>query len=151
MGDRNHPTSEHGFTLVELMVVILIIGLLIAIALPTFLGARARAQDRRVQTDLRTGLAVALTYFSDLGTYDGFDAAMAEAMEPALTWNDAGPPPQGEIAIQLAAGRELLLVSLSGSGTYFCLSQLANSPATDRGKGAAFADVDTSAECTGGW
>lgn len=151
MGERDRPVSEQGFTLVELMVVILIIGLLIAIALPTFLGARARAQDRRVQTDLRTGLAVALTYFSDLGTYDGFDVVTAEAMEPALDWNGAGAPPQGEIAIQLAAGRELLLVSLSGSGTYFCLSQLANSPATDRGAGALFASVDTPAECTGGW
>ncbi len=151
MGERDRSASEGGFTLVELIVVILIVGLLIAIALPTFLGARARAQDRRVQSDLRTGLAVALTYFSDLGTYDGFDAVTAEGMEPALVWRDAGAPPQGEIAIQLATGRELLLVSLSGSGTYFCLSQLANSPATDRGASAAFAGLDTPAECTGGW
>ncbi|MGH2673324.1 MAG: prepilin-type N-terminal cleavage/methylation domain-containing protein, partial [Actinomycetota bacterium] len=41
-----HRKDEEGFTLIELMVVVLIIGILIAIALPTFLGARARAQDR---------------------------------------------------------------------------------------------------------
>ena len=39
----------------------------------------------------------------------------------------------------------------SGSGTYFCVAQIRNSPATLRGSGAAFADVDTTAECSGGW
>jgi type IV pilus assembly protein PilA len=41
----------------------LIIGNLIGIALPIFLGARERAQNRAATTDLRTGLAAALTYF----------------------------------------------------------------------------------------
>jgi prepilin-type N-terminal cleavage/methylation domain-containing protein len=39
-------SGEAGFTLIELMVVVLIIAILIAIAIPTFLGARSRAQDR---------------------------------------------------------------------------------------------------------
>ena len=45
--------DDEGFTLIELMVVVLIIAILIAIAIPTFLGARQRAQDRATQADLR--------------------------------------------------------------------------------------------------
>ena len=47
---------EEGFTLIELMVVVLIIAILIAIAIPTFLGARKRAQDRAAQSNLRNAL-----------------------------------------------------------------------------------------------
>lgn len=148
---RVRTRDEGGFSLIELMVVILVVGILMAIAVPTYLGARARAADRAIQTDMRTGLAAALAFFAERGNWDAFDATQAEAEEPRLTWVDGGPPRQGEIAIHVHSGQQLLLVGLSSSGTFFCLAQVATSPATSTGGDMAFGNVDTTAECTGGW
>jgi type IV pilus assembly protein PilA len=145
------PRAEAGFTLIELMVVILVIGLMIAIALPTFLGARERAQDRAIQTNMRSGLAAALAYYAEAQDWNGFDAVQATTEEPRIGWVDPGPPLSGETAIVVHAGQQLLLVGQSGSGTYFCLAQIPTNPATVQGSGAVFTDVDTIPECTGGW
>jgi type IV pilus assembly protein PilA len=142
---------EAGFTLIEMMVVVLVIGVMIAIALTTFLGARKRAEDRAIQTNMRSGLAAALAYYAEAQDWDGFDAVQAATEEPRLAWVDPGPPVSGQTAIVVHAGQQLLLVGQSGSGTYFCLAQIPSNPATNQGSGAAFTDVDTIAECTGGW
>ena len=55
------------------MVVVLIIGILIAIALPTFLGARQRAQNRAAQSSLRNALVAAKTSYTDTSDYCGCD------------------------------------------------------------------------------
>jgi type IV pilus assembly protein PilA len=143
--------AEAGFTLIEMMVVVLVIGVMIAIALTTFLGARKRAEDRAIQTNMRSGLAAALAYYAEAQDWDGFDAVQAATEEPRIAWVDPGPPVSGQTAIVVHAGQELLLVGQSGSGTYFCLAQIPSNPATTQGSGAAFTAVDTIAECTGGW
>ena len=144
-------TDQAAFSLIELMIVMLVIGILLAIGLPTYLGARHRAADRATQSDMRTGLAAALAYYAETANWDNFTVAQATIEEPHITWVGAVDPVVGQVSIQIHAGQQLLLVGRSRSGSYFCLAQLATSPATAKGRGASLASVDTVAECTGGW
>ncbi|MGE0877960.1 MAG: prepilin-type N-terminal cleavage/methylation domain-containing protein [Acidimicrobiia bacterium] len=61
-----HPVpgrrSEDGFTLIELMVVVLVIAVLVGAAVPTMLGARTRGQDGAAKSNLRASLEVAVSY-----------------------------------------------------------------------------------------
>jgi type IV pilus assembly protein PilA len=82
--------DEEGFTLIELMVVVLIIAILIAIAIPTFLGARQRAQERAAQSSVRNALTASKTLFTDSENYNNTTAAGLEGVEPSLEYFDGG-------------------------------------------------------------
>jgi len=133
------------------MVVVLVIGILIAIALPLMLGARTRAQDRRAHADLRNGVAAAKVFYTDSETFTGFSAGgTAQAIEPSIQWTGpADPGGSDAVAIVAAGSDDLLIVRRSDSGRYFCFVDQVSG--FTKGSGATFAAVDTPAECINGW
>jgi type IV pilus assembly protein PilA len=112
--------SEEGFTLIELMVVVLIIAILLAIAIPTFLGARSRAQDRAAQSNLRNALTTEKTYYTDAQVYSKTITDMT-AIEPNLVFH-ATDPKLGIVLQQPATDTGIVcLTRTSASGSVFSI------------------------------
>jgi type IV pilus assembly protein PilA len=128
---RRRQGNEEGFTLIELMVVVLIIAILIAIAIPTFLGARERAQNRSAQSNVRNALTAEKTYYTDAQLYTADPTAMT-AIEPSLTYV-AAVPAKGSREVYVAVNGTADTVTLgaqSASGKCYWLSDVAGNPGT---------------------
>lgn len=61
--------KQAGFTIVELLIVIVVIGILAAIVITTFVGVQKRARDSERKTDLNSMSSQIEVYFADSGKY----------------------------------------------------------------------------------
>ena len=151
--------DEEGFTLIELMVVVLIIAILIAIAIPTFLGAQQKAKHRQAQSNVRNALTAAKTVFSDKQLWANVAASDVQLSEPNLTVQAAAAPTPANpkfisfyVQPTVANGDYLVLAALDSTNTCYYItdtSQAAASapPAGPGLAGTFYASVPNAAAC----
>src|SRR5207247_2319198 len=122
---RLQGQREDGFTLIELMVVVLIIAILIAIAIPTFLGARTKAQDRAAQVILRQGVLTAKTFYTDnqtfLDTNLATTATTYHGLEPSVNFVSGGAAAVKDMDVNAADASHVVLATKSASGSWYCI------------------------------
>jgi len=91
---KNKNMSKKGFTLIELLVVIAIIGILAAISIVSLNGARNKAYDAQIKSDLsQFRTAMELSYETGIYTIDSVDAtfaAVSSAVPPLCSEDSTG-------------------------------------------------------------
>jgi len=135
---RKRLNQEEGFTLIELMVVVLIIAVLVAIAVPSFLGFRNRAQDRSAQADLRNVLLSEKAHWTDNGAYTATEADL-KVFEPGI---EIGVVAIGTVTSAANAGEAHVTWTAGATEDVVCMYEYSDS-------GNLFAVLDD-ATATGG-
>jgi prepilin-type N-terminal cleavage/methylation domain-containing protein len=152
---QEDESAESGFTLIELMVVLLIIAILLAIAIPTFLGVANSAGDRAAQSNLTNALTEVKALYQTSATYSPGQVAMTPAgvftsSAPEFSWTAGAcnATPGNCVSVQVVdssaandgQGVELAVYSAKTTTCWYALDLESTpaSPLADSGAGVPF-------------
>jgi type II secretory pathway pseudopilin PulG len=82
---RQSRHGEHGFAVLEVMIVVGVLGLALAVGVPSYLGLRGGSADGKTKASLRAALPAADAYFGDRKTYVGLDATDLLRIDPRVS------------------------------------------------------------------
>ncbi len=117
--------DDRGFTLIELMIVVLIVAILVAIAIPTFLGQRKEAEDSAAKSNLRNALTTEKAFYAGGAQTFTTDLDLLQAIEPSL-FNVTGASPAvntfDPVVLSMdGAGETICIVALTPRGEYMAI------------------------------
>lgn len=112
----------YGFTLVELLVAVLIVGCLSAIAIPVFTGQKAKAYDAKTKSNLMNVVKTFKDEYLPPDRYSSSSIIEAAKNEPAFHITGVGVPYlENQIFANVVDRRTIVLTEKSRSGKDFCL------------------------------
>ena len=126
---RREVDAERGFTLVEVLLVAAVIGVLLSIGIPAFLGAKGRAQDRSAQASLRIAITNAKTLYADSESFADVTVAALGAAEPSVRFTSSPSTGPNMVSVHSGSGG-IALAAQSKSGVCYVVGDAGNAAGT---------------------
>lgn len=115
--------DERGFTLLELMTVLMIIGILIGIVVPSLIAIRMRGYDAEAKSNLRNALNAAQTYYVDHdASYEEMNANALNPIVAGIDFKDGAVQTDNDVYVSGVSDMAFVLSCRSRSGTVYMIN-----------------------------